>query len=164
MGVDELKPFAGAGFEQFCHRLIAGCVQQPIEVECGQESVLTIRNDATVRIELRIDNGDILGMVTLFNEEKRVVFSDIPDIGNSLASHRWTGESVVHTDHMEQQKSCYKETHCNIRPFMDATRQGLTRGGRSLRVLIVTGVNFAHQGEYLLHVPKHTSVLKCMRG
>src|SRR5215471_21862762 len=151
MSVDELKPFAGACLEQFCHRLIAGCVQQPIEVECGQEAVLTIRNDATVRIELRIDNGDILGMVTLFNEEKRVVFSNIPDIGHSLASHRRTGENVVHTDHMEQHKSCYKESHCNIRPFMDATTQELTREGRSLRVLIVTGMHFVHQCECLLH-------------
>ena len=58
-----------------------------------------MRDHAAVRIELRIDDSDILGMVTLFDEEERVVFSDIPDIGDRLASHRRTGEGTVHIDY-----------------------------------------------------------------
>jgi hypothetical protein len=57
-------------------------------------------------------------MVTLFNEEEWVVFADIPDIGDCLASQRRTGESVVHIDYVDQHKSCYKESHGNIRPGM----------------------------------------------
>src|SRR5262249_46343682 len=89
--------------------------------EGGQEAVFAIRDHMAVRIELRIDDGDILGMVTLFDEEERVVFSDIPDIGDRLTSHRRTSESMVHIDHVDQHESCYKESHCNIRPFTDAT-------------------------------------------
>src|SRR6266853_810780 len=130
MGVDELKPFADAGFEWSCHRLIVCCVHQPVEVEGGQEAVLAIRDHVAVRIELCIDNGDILGMVTLFDEEERVVFSDIPDTGDRMASHRRTGKSLVHIDNVDQDKSCYKESHCNIRPCTDSQCQrGSGRNG-----------------------------------
>ena len=37
--IGELEPFADAGFEQWRHRLIACFVQQPVEIEAGQEAV-----------------------------------------------------------------------------------------------------------------------------
>ena len=73
-----------------------------------------------MRIELRIDDGDILGMVTLGDEEERVVFADVTHVVDRLASHRRTGESVVHIDYLDQEKRYYKETHGTMRPFPDS--------------------------------------------
>src|SRR5437899_31311 len=88
---------------------LAGCVHRTIEVECGHKAVRAIREHAAVRIELRIDDGDILGMVTLGDEEERVVFADVTHVVDRLASHRRTGESVVHIDYLDQEKRYYKE-------------------------------------------------------
>jgi hypothetical protein len=85
---------ADAGFEQGSHRLIAGGVHQPIEVEGRQTAVRGIREHAAVRIKLRIDDGEMLGMVTLFNAEERVVGADVPDRGDHVAGDRRTGQRV----------------------------------------------------------------------
>jgi hypothetical protein len=114
MRVGELQPFAHPVFERASHRLIAGFVHQPIEVEGGHEPVRAIREHAAVRIELRIDDGDIAGMVTLFYEEERVVFADVPDI---------TGERVVQRNGLYQNEQYDKESHCSLRPFMSRSRE-----------------------------------------
>src|SRR5215510_2437828 len=106
-GVGELKTFSDAFFERFCHRLVACFVHQPIEVECWHKAVLTIWDNVAVLIELCIDDGDVLGMVTLFNEEDRVVFSDVTYIVHRLASHRRTSERVVKIYHLHQNKRYY---------------------------------------------------------
>jgi hypothetical protein len=75
-----------------------------------------IREHVAVRIELRRDDGDILGMVTLFDEKEGVVFTDVTDIVHRLARHRRTGEHVVQRYELHQHQSCEQASHGHRRP------------------------------------------------
>ena len=86
-----------------------------------------------MRIEPGIDDGNIFGMVTLFDEKEWIMFSDISDMRDGCACQQRTGEHGVEQRKVHKHTTDKHVSHGNIHLLEDRPhpmRRGTHRTGK----------------------------------